>query len=204
MFNFLKIPYEQISFNILLIICILCIGNNVKGNSRKQYKDTSQQLKLNALTNIDRQVYTLNIDSGKFVKGICDPAQLVYSLIATIHNNSNDTLKYIDWTGDPNIWCIDKSYVYVAPSNFYPCSNSINHNYITCYTILPHQSTKVKLNILVNSAVDLVNNKFKIGVILQRMIKNSDFWQYQEYFLQHQLYNQTINIIWSNTITMSK
>jgi hypothetical protein len=191
---------------IILLPGFLCIGNMVKGTTLVCASDTGQQLKLNVLTMASKKAYTLTITTGKLVKAKCDPPQTIYNLTAILKNNSNDTLKYIDWTTSSSIWRFDKNNIFVKPSDLSPCFDQvIDHDFIMYYTILPHQSAKVELSIIFRDEVSIPFNKtFKIGVILQRVIKKKDFEYYHTYFLKHELSDQIINLIWSNTISMTK
>jgi len=182
----------------------LCMRNDVKAAAIIPARDTSGQTKLNALTNRDRASYSLTITPGKTVKANCDPHQFIYNLIATLKNNSNDTLKYIDWTSDASIWYFNNNDLYVIPSYLSPCASTIDHNFIMYYTVFPHQSAKIELSVLLKQGVNPINKKFKIGMILQRVFKKKDFEFYSRYFMTHELGNQTINLIWSNAIIMSK
>lgn len=194
-------------FYILAIILVLVVNSNAAGAVLNNPSDTTGQTKFNALTAEDRLLYTLSIDSGKFIKGICDPEQLVYQVIATLINNSSEKLEYLDWSSDPQIWFIDKGNINVVPEGFSVCDSSINHNYLTTYEVQPHQNYRIKLRVIVNGDVVLINQKFKIGIILQRVLKKDDWNYYVSYFeFQpfHELYHQTLNIIWSNYLIMKR
>ena len=154
--------------------------------------DTTKQLQTNVLTATDRQLYTLKISPGKIVTAACDSIVL-YNLTAVLTNGSSDTLNYIDWTGDECIWCFDQNKLHVHPSDFNFCSDADTHNFITYYEILPHQSKIIRLSIKLDGGLSPLDKSFKIGAILQRIVRTKDFNVYHDYFYtaNHDLRRQT-------------
>jgi len=189
---------------LIFLAGFLCAHSNAESQLRLFPADTTAQLRLNAFTEADRQLYTLTIISGKIAiaNAVCDPPRNHYDLSARLTNNSNDTLKYIDWTTDANIWKVDIEDGFVVPTDVYPCDRSIDHNFITYYTLPPHQSAIIQLSIIFKTEVIPINKEFRVGMIIQRVKKIEDFWYYMNYFRKHSLWQQTINLIWSNSIKM--
>ena len=191
---------------LIFVFGFLCAHNRAESQFHVFPVDTTAQLKLNALTEAERQLYVLTISAGKIAatSKVCDPPRNHYDLSATLKNNSNDTLKYIVWSTDANIWIVDIQDGYVVPTDVYPCDKDVNHNFITVYTLLPHQSEVIQLSISFKSDIIPVNKEFSIGMIIQRVKTVKDFWYYNNYFSKHSLWRQTINLISSNTIKMTE
>jgi hypothetical protein len=204
MYKPIKHMYLRASFFVVFFGVTLFAGFKAEAADFNYLADTSKQLKINALKETERHLYTLTIMPGSFEKAkSCDPPQTFYRISAELKNNSKDTLKYIDWSSTPSVWSFDKDNLFVFPSNLSPCNDS-NDNYITYYTVPPHQVKRIQLSIQATQGAFPVNKKFKIGLILQRVYNNKDFGFYSNYFLKHELRDQTINMIWSNTIIMSR
>lgn len=155
------------------------------------------------LEKADKSKYTLFISKGKQVKNKCKPSQTAYVINITLENNSKDTLRYIDWTCSSMIWKIDNhGFILEPPFEFEDCG-TCDKNIISVFEVLPHKTIALKVYVR-EKEIDYNKPKFKIGMILQRMINNKDFWVYLHYFMDenNQLSNQTMNLIWSNSIVI--
>jgi len=118
-------------------------------------------------------------------------------------NKSNDTLRYIDWSCSSEIWDIDTKILRInAPYELENCG-ACTKNVIDEFEVLPHQVKNLYVYVNKNDYT-LKKIKFRVGMILQRVLHKKDFRFYLDYFFteQHHLFNQTRNIIWSNGIEM--
>jgi len=120
-----------------------------------------------------------------------------------LHNNSNDTLKYIDWTCSSEIWNIDTKVMRVnAPYELENCS-ACTKNVIDEFEVPPQEVKNLYVYVNKNDYT-LKKMKFRVGMILQRVLHKKDFRVYLDYFFteQRHLFNQSRNVIWSNSIEM--
>jgi len=153
------------------------------------------------LNKADKSRYTLLISEGKQVKSNCKPSQTANVINIVLKNNSNDTLKYIDWTCSSMIWKIDNhDFILEPPFEFQDCG-TCDKNIVSVFEVLPHKTIALKVYVRKKN-IDYNKAEFKIGMILQRIIYNKDFWVYAHYFMEgnNQLSYQTTNLIWSNSI----
>ncbi|HTD99154.1 MAG TPA: hypothetical protein VK668_07685 [Mucilaginibacter sp.] len=153
----------------------------------------------NALTAQDRNKYNLSIKLGSLTRDSCPDRDTFYMIGATLRNMSNDTLSYIDWSCSHSIWLSDNQLMWAyQPLTF---CDGCDKNIITVYKIPPHQQKNIKLRASFKKGIKPVQTSLKVGIILQRVFKHTDYGYYFNYFMRsHQLSNQLQNAIWSNTV----
>jgi hypothetical protein len=156
----------------------------------------AKRVNLNALTQEDRSKYQLSIKLGKQGVDYCSQPDSFYQVKAELTNNTKDTLEYIDWTCSYAIWFTNNKRLKVHPPEY--CGDICDSNFITSYTVPPHQTKIINLRAYWKNKVQHGTATFRVGMILQRVIKRSDFSYYFEQ--GNVLSNQTQNLIWSNTI----
>jgi hypothetical protein len=159
---------------------------------------------LNALTKADRLKYALIISLSRPVHDQCKISKdsKVYKVNIHLQNNSKDTLKYIDWYCSSEIWNADNKKLNIyEPFEIDRCGGC-DKNMITYFEVPPHEN-KALYVYTSRKENNLRTEKFKIGMILQRVVKMSDFYFYENYFEdKNNLSDQKMNIIWSNSIEM--
>jgi len=159
---------------------------------------------LNALTPADRLNYNLVINLSRPIEAGCKllKGSKIYKVNVLLKNYSKDTLKYIDWTCSSQIWNMDNDKLNVyAPFMLENCGGC-DSNFIGVFEIPTHKNKALYVYVS-KKENNLGTEKFKIGMILQRVVKMSDFYFYEDYFEdQNNLRDQKMNIIWSNSIEM--
>ena len=151
-----------------------------------------------ALTEEDKKDYILSINQ-KAIKAPTDTIifGIKYSvtyLPVRFTNYSRDTLKYID---------MDCTWLdcYFTNNNRVKFEQQIcfkNEPYI--YEIAPQHSLSINIPIVLNDNGSSLNQKFRIGISLQKYIDNSQLLNFDafNYFLR----SETSNIIWSNEVEL--
>jgi hypothetical protein len=167
--------------------------NNVVDTTRINYND---------LTSQDRSKYILNVSLLKIDSDSCrEPVKKAYRLRAILQNLSDDTLKYLDYTCSHMIWRADNELLWVdqQTSSCLVC----DANFITEFIVVPHGQEKIELLMEFNQDVKANVKNFRVGMILQRVIKQKDWNVYFKQFIKGDiaaLSKQTQNSIWSNLI----
>jgi len=161
------------------------------------------QLNYNNLTNQDQANYILKAKSLKSSTDACLPnGKRSYELEVTLTNLSNDTLKYVDWSCNHIIWCVDDKSIWIGDDTF--CIEC-NAQVIKTFSIPPHKSTEFDLLLGLPPNVKATLIKFRAGVILERVVKPADFAFYNRHFTDSDFFDlskQTQNAIWSDEITI--
>jgi hypothetical protein len=157
-------------------------------------------IKRNKLTEKDRHNYKLTATLGNYCSDSCGHASFL--LYATLENKSDDTLKYLDWTCDHFIWRTNNKYTFVSQRCDF--CDGCAHNLLDFYPVPPHQHVSIVLRA---GYAPRGRQNFRLGMIIQRVIKRRDFDYYQAYyygkdFNKHKLEYQTQNTIWSNEISI--
>jgi len=204
--DYLVLNYLQMKvctrITILFIILGLFIGVQERSDYFQSKKINSQNriTHLNELSISDKLNYELIGKLGKPTKSRCN-IYFGYKVNIVLRNKSNDTLKYIDWDCGSHVWNINNDNLKVHTPNDFEFCGTCDRNMIVIFEVPPH---KIKsLYVYVNRKKNFRQKcNFKIGMILQRVIKDKDFYFYDYYFLRHNLSDQKINIIWSNSIEL--
>ncbi len=164
-------------------------------------KDTGR-LNLNIITKEDREHYELTIKLGKLTVDSCPKPDTFYSINATLKNKSKDTLKYIELTCSHDIWSSDDPMIWAGqlPMSCGGCDN----NSLKEFMVPPHQSKSIQLATYYIRGVKHTPTTLRIGMVLQRVMKRTDWYYYLEYPLVNgyffDLHDQVQNRIWSNSI----
>jgi hypothetical protein len=153
------------------------------------------------LTNNDRKLYTLTTDEKQMIKprdtvirtfknNELEKAKVI-SVPVSMHNNSNDTLKFYSMTCSWfEFWGTDRQDIGL-PS--WGCDGNIPE----IVTVAPHHEYKKRLDILYNSTIKK-GNQFRISMSLLRVPGDAkrtwDFFWPDEYV--------RFNKIWSNEMTI--
>jgi hypothetical protein len=155
---------------------------------------------LNKITNADRSNYILTAATGSPVKNPCN-LSTAETVNVVLTNRTNDTLRYIDWTCDSQIWVTDNKGLAVKSATQFKACGKCDKNIVYVYNISPHENRNFTLY-LDNPPAPGAKSSFKIGMIVQRVVKLNDWTFYMDYFWtnQHQIKNQIMNIVWSNEI----
>ena len=194
----------------LLLFLIIAFGaachytpTNLKENPLQMRKITDTlNINYNNLTIQDKRKYDLRVALKSEGDDSCSvPVKHLYILSAVLQNKSNDTLKYLDWTCSHMIWCTDSKLVWANDQESYcvVCES----NFPAQFQVPPHQSKRIALVAGFRANVQPVTTQFRVGIILERILKPSDFSFYVEKFNLEKtggLSYQTQNLIWSNVI----
>jgi hypothetical protein len=202
----------NLSIAILLVsFCIRVMQKNILSNNQNSITKLISQKQsttdLNRLAIKDKQNYELIVSLGKVAENRCNGLGIlntkIYKINVLLQNRSKDTLKYIDWTCSSEIWDIDNKRVNVYPPFMLENCGACDSNFIGIFEVPPHKSKELYVYV---SKRDKSSNlcTFKIGIILQRVIKMKDFWFYNNYFFgtKNHISDQKMNLIWSNSIEM--
>jgi len=190
------------SLILLIAICFGCrhaakITVNQTGSPVHRHSE-KPGLHFNDLTNDDRAKYVLTV---KFIATGSDtcrhPAMPSYKLKVNLQNLSGDTLKYLDYTCSHMIWRTDNDSVWTdqRASFCLVCTA----NFMTAFEVAPHSSKEFELT----SEFRNDPTKFRVGMILQRIISEKDWARSLKYFDSNNigaLQKQTQNTIWSNYV----
>ncbi|MDR3694740.1 hypothetical protein [Mucilaginibacter sp.] len=176
---------------------------DLKENPSQMRKITDTlNINYNNLTALDKQKYDLNVKVESEGDDSCSgPVKHFFVLTAILQNKSNDTLKYMDWTCSHMIWCTDSKLVWANEQESYCIA--CDSNFPAGFQVLPHQSKRIALMAGFRANVKPVTTQFRVGIILERILKPSDFSFYLEKFDSAKmdiLSYQTQNLIWSNVI----
>jgi len=183
---------------VLLVNCFWGLFHNSKVEPRKgltPHTDTSTII-LNRLTAADRINYPLTVRLGKYCSDSC--GNVSFLLYATLENNSNDTLQYLDWNCEHFIWRTNNINVTaIEPTTF--CDGCL-HNFLDVFRVPPHKSTSFVLRAGYRQGAQM----FKLGMTLQRVMKDQDWTDNIEHSsaMRDILQSQTVNIVWSNEISI--
>jgi hypothetical protein len=136
----------------------------------------------NTLTNLDRGKYILTVKLISIGKDVCStPVEKSYILKAVLENKSNDTLKYIDWTCLHDIWHSNSKLIWINEQNSSCLVCDADH--INIFQVPPHRSVTKQLLAEFKEGTHPMLTKFRIGMILQRVMKKNDWDYYGKYFI---------------------
>jgi len=198
----------------LVIFLIIAFGIACRHTPGSILKETPSQIRkiidtsgidYNNLTNQDRGKYILNVEVVNEGNDSCNGSvRRFYKLLAILQNRSEDTLKYLDFTCSHMIWYTDSNLVWAneQDSSCIVCDN----NFVTDFSIPPHGSKKIELLAKFFNEIKPVTTQFRVGMVLQRVIKASDWKFYFKRFVTGEmgnLHHQTKNLIWSNVVQIS-
>jgi len=155
----------------------------------------------NALTANEKSKYKLMISMGGLIQSKCPDSTLHYKVNVTLKNNSTDTLRYIDWSCSSEIWEIDNNGVNVLPPFLVDNCGDCDKNIISIYEVSPGHEQQLYIYV-VRTKHNAKGTPFRIGMILQRVLRKEDYWLYMNYFIggSNRLSGQKMNIVWSNSI----
>jgi hypothetical protein len=175
-------------------LCLNLFGFKMRGAPQDLTGADTSITTYNQLTASNKNSYVLKVRLGNYGKDSC--GNYAYGLHATIDNRTDDTLKYLDWTCEHFIWKTNNTNVWaVQPMTL--CDGCLKNIMSVC-TVPPHKQVIVSLR----SGFSDGTQTFRLGMILQRVIRNDDWLYYFRYFDmdRHKLQNQKQNVIWSNAI----
>jgi hypothetical protein len=152
---------------------------------------------MDTLSISDRKRYLLKIISLNPDSDHCAQHADFLKVKIELKNNSNDTLKYIDWSCSHEIWLASNSNIQVVESpGCYPAI--CQKNIIELYEINPKESKEFIKAYLIKgkSPMEL---RIKIGMILQQIPSDASFVHFIDYFfVARQIKTQTHNAVWSD------
>jgi hypothetical protein len=196
---------------IALLVVWCCIGFQKRTSgfispmhsNLSNFIDTTKS-SYNTLTDLDRNKYILTVKLIGVGKDACStPTRKSYMLKAVLQNKSSDTLKYIDWTCLHQVWHSDNKQIWANEQD--ASCTTCDANFITILRVPPHQSVTKQLIAEFKTGAKSISTKFRVGIILQRIIKKKDWEYYGKYFIlkeRYHLNDQLQNLIWSNSIQL--
>jgi len=168
-------------------------GSSYASNSDWDEQEQKEKLNLptaslHLLTNEEKKHYTITIDQNKIVKRTnreyAYEEKEFFILPVTVHNDSNDTLRYCSMT------CSWQAFYRIDNDAFEILSTACTKNIPTMITVLPYSTHTTNIAFILNRDNQTNNPFFKVGLNINT---SGSFFLYQE-----ELYRY--NIIWSNEI----
>jgi len=125
--------------------------------------------------------------------------QPFYRLTAKLTNNSNDTLKYVDWYCSHAVWSTDNHslQIYESSAPCYVCQ----YNILTVFEVPPHQTKTMKMTLAAIKGKFPARARFRIGLTLLEANKLGSFLFNIDKF-ERILSNKAQSRIWSNTVML--
>ena len=128
----------------------------------------------------------LKIEKGKIEKV---DKQTFWVILATLTNQTKDTLKYFSMT------CSWQDFYSVDNSKLQVEGTSCDKNIPTILTLAPGQSSTVEVKLLISQTMDASTIDFKIGFNIMKVKSSADKFDFNEQ-------TKKKNVIWSNIISM--
>jgi hypothetical protein len=157
----------------------------------------------NDLTPQDRKNFKLIVKIKNTDFDACGN-QTAYKITVTLRNGATDTLAYVDYTCSHLIWTTDSDLIWADEQN--PYCLICTSNRFNLFQIPPNEEKQFELMAGFEKDVKPTPTKFKVGMIIQKVLNFKDMLFYFKKFdadsIGGGLSEQTQNIIWSNEITI--
>jgi hypothetical protein len=192
----------------ILVVCLFGCKHHpvdLKENpAQMRVFSDSGRVHYNDITDIDRKNYTLTASVLSTDSDSCyGKKNVAYILSVVLKNNSKDTLKFVDYTCSHFIWTTDNKMISViaGEGDCFGCDS----NMLSESDLPPHTISKYQLLAEFIKNVSFTEVNFRVGIILQRILKTGDMNFYFEHYdgSSNDLEYQTQNITWSNIIQIS-
>ena len=135
----------------------------------------------------EKENYTLTIIKGKVVE---ENKQTFWITLATLTNNTKDTLKYYSMS------CSWQDFYSVDNNTLEVKREGCDKNIPTILKLAPGKSRTVNIKLLIKSSINTSKIKFKIGFNLMKVSSNQ-----RELDFDFKEREKKKNIIWSNIIS---
>lgn len=194
---------KALLYNIIAVLYLCSTAYTHITPKQEKQSINDNKFALNVLSAKDKLKYKLTVYPGKKVHDKCLIPYNYYKSLAVLENNSTDTLKYIDWTCSHDIWLTNTNKTGVTEPYIF-CHGVCHKNIISVYTIPPKKRKTFTINLYPKNRAYSYGDKFRVGIVLQRVLQHKDFNVYFDAFFgdKYKLHEQVQNVIWSDAVIL--